>query len=334
MADGGSGIPSSRLSNKKSFEYKMSKKVAELTQVVHMLFSRNHEREVELEATKEAYEQEIVIVIADAKKQIESLEKRVADEEGKAEASAARIESKCENKLIEQKKESEKLLLEVKAKNEGFVKEVSTLKSDINKLEEELKRTKQEAMRNYFSSSRSDKSRNLNEDNTVPVKSNGNDPANSSKKQEDVASPRLSVTPTMTDLNQVKEDLRVKEIENENLKHQVATHIQNQRESDTALVKFKKELDKHEGELRLKIAQLIDDVTQANKAREKVQLKNKALETDVRNFKKLLEKRRDADGQEAIKKRSSSESGSSSNSRLSKSSENSKVCMHHMFSLK
>ena len=32
---------------KKSFEFRMCKKVAELTQVVHMLFTRNHEKEVE-----------------------------------------------------------------------------------------------------------------------------------------------------------------------------------------------------------------------------------------------------------------------------------------------
>jgi hypothetical protein len=36
-------------SAKKTFEFRMSKKVAELTQVVHMLFTRNHEKEVEIE---------------------------------------------------------------------------------------------------------------------------------------------------------------------------------------------------------------------------------------------------------------------------------------------
>lgn len=35
-----------RVKARKGFEFKMSKKVAELTQVVHMLFTRNHEREV------------------------------------------------------------------------------------------------------------------------------------------------------------------------------------------------------------------------------------------------------------------------------------------------
>ena len=60
--------------NKKSFGFRMSKKVAELTQVVHMLFTRNHEKEVELEAVKEAYEYEIDLVINDAKARVERLE--------------------------------------------------------------------------------------------------------------------------------------------------------------------------------------------------------------------------------------------------------------------
>ena len=47
---------------KKTFDFRMSKKVAELTQVVHMLFTRNHEKEVEIEAMKDAYEYEIQLV--------------------------------------------------------------------------------------------------------------------------------------------------------------------------------------------------------------------------------------------------------------------------------
>jgi predicted nucleic acid-binding Zn-ribbon protein len=49
-------------------------KVAELTQVVHMLFTRNHEKEVEIEALKEAYEFEITDVISDARQRIADLE--------------------------------------------------------------------------------------------------------------------------------------------------------------------------------------------------------------------------------------------------------------------
>ncbi|XP_041362478.1 protein FAM184A-like [Gigantopelta aegis] len=63
----------------RSFEFRMSKKVAELTQVVHMLFTRNHEKEVEIEALKDAYEYEIQLVIADAKQKISALEVELED---------------------------------------------------------------------------------------------------------------------------------------------------------------------------------------------------------------------------------------------------------------
>ena len=60
--------------NKKTFEYRMSKKVAELTQVVHMLFTRNHEKEVEIEALKDAYEYEIEVITSEARSKIKILE--------------------------------------------------------------------------------------------------------------------------------------------------------------------------------------------------------------------------------------------------------------------
>ncbi|KAH9520229.1 hypothetical protein Btru_060313 [Bulinus truncatus] len=60
--------------DKNSFHYRMCKKVAELTQVVHLLFTRNHEKEIEMAALKESYEYEIELVIQDAKSRIASLE--------------------------------------------------------------------------------------------------------------------------------------------------------------------------------------------------------------------------------------------------------------------
>lgn len=70
---------------KKTLEFRMSKKVAELTQVVHMLFTRNHEKEVEIEALKDAYEYEITIVIEDAHNKIVKLENKVLELERKLE---------------------------------------------------------------------------------------------------------------------------------------------------------------------------------------------------------------------------------------------------------
>ena len=68
----------------------MCKKVAELTQVVHMLFTRNHEKEVEIDALKKSYEHEIDLVLKDARGKIDKLEKCVADLRSKSEADLER----------------------------------------------------------------------------------------------------------------------------------------------------------------------------------------------------------------------------------------------------
>lgn len=64
--------------NDAALQFKLSKKVAELTLVVHMLFTRNHEREVELESTKTAYEMEIDTITNTFKEEIH----RIRDENG------------------------------------------------------------------------------------------------------------------------------------------------------------------------------------------------------------------------------------------------------------
>lgn len=53
---------------------KLSRKIAELTMVIHLLFTRNHERELEMEAVKTAYEHEISVVLEEAKGKISWLE--------------------------------------------------------------------------------------------------------------------------------------------------------------------------------------------------------------------------------------------------------------------
>ena len=70
---------------KRTLEFRMSKKVAELTQVVHMLFTRNHEKEVEIDFLKEEYENEITRVIEDGRGRIGKLESKVAELERKLE---------------------------------------------------------------------------------------------------------------------------------------------------------------------------------------------------------------------------------------------------------
>ncbi|XP_072030204.1 uncharacterized protein [Amphiura filiformis] len=84
--------------SKKSFEYKVSKKVAELIQVVHMLFTKNHERELELQATKDAYEEEIANVIRDARNRLAQLEQTLNDEKRRCEVQVKKIQLEASNK--------------------------------------------------------------------------------------------------------------------------------------------------------------------------------------------------------------------------------------------
>ncbi|PAA69119.1 hypothetical protein BOX15_Mlig018287g1 [Macrostomum lignano] len=64
-----------------SFEYRVSKKIAELTQVVHMLFKRQHERECELAAVRSAYESELELTRKDAAERLEAQELLARDRE-------------------------------------------------------------------------------------------------------------------------------------------------------------------------------------------------------------------------------------------------------------
>ncbi|KAK6188938.1 hypothetical protein SNE40_005012 [Patella caerulea] len=125
---------------KRSFEFRMSKKVAELTQVVHMLFTRNHEKEVEMEALKDAYEHEIELVIGDAKQRIAKLEAELSDL-SKNKSTSKNIEEKQREALKSQQdeyekkiKQAEKLLQEEKIECQNLRDMLIGAQSDIEKL--------------------------------------------------------------------------------------------------------------------------------------------------------------------------------------------------------
>ena len=110
-------------SRRKTFEFRMSKKVAELTQVVHMLFTRNHEKEVEIEALKEAYEFEITIVINDAKSKLATLQTTITDLEQRLTFEGNKLKLQYE-KMANQKQ--------------------SEMKTNVENLEQQLQTEKQE----------------------------------------------------------------------------------------------------------------------------------------------------------------------------------------------
>lgn len=108
---------------KRTLEFRMSKKVAELTQVVHMLFTRNHEKEVEIDGLRDAYENEITLVIEDAKKRISKLDDKVIELERKLEREKNKPQDVVKEVVIQESSEKEdewrrRLLASEKALND------------------------------------------------------------------------------------------------------------------------------------------------------------------------------------------------------------------------
>ncbi|XP_048736350.1 protein FAM184A-like isoform X5 [Ostrea edulis] len=157
---------------KKTFDFRMSKKVAELTQVVHMLFTRNHEKEVEIEALKEAYEYEISLVHEDATEQLGKIEEKrkelekLLEKERKAgrervksavqqEASTKEEQWKekvkaLEQQLADEKNESQNLrdLLinaqkDIEKLRQGVAEQLQSKNEEIHRKNQELERLRQ-----------------------------------------------------------------------------------------------------------------------------------------------------------------------------------------------
>ncbi|KAF6022923.1 hypothetical protein EB796_018779 [Bugula neritina] len=141
--------------SKKGFDYKMSKKVAELTQVVHMLFTRNHEREVEIQMTKELYNKELDRIHLSYKKKIDSLEKELnlATEKLNSNSSEEVLRTKIDQALLE---------LESKWSKKFDSKESQYLTEKMNNvaLKESLTRVEQEL--SLLQTSMADSSQTLN----------------------------------------------------------------------------------------------------------------------------------------------------------------------------
>lgn len=130
-------ISNSLKSSRRSFEFRMSKKVAELTQVVHMLFTRNHEKEVEIEALKEAYELEIADVITDARQRIAALERLQDDWLRQQTVDADRIRNLLEGEF--QSREQE-----LKARLEGSVRQLQEERTECQNLRDILIRNQRD----------------------------------------------------------------------------------------------------------------------------------------------------------------------------------------------
>ena len=115
---------------------KLSKKIAELSNVVQLLFTRNHEKELELSATKTACEDEIRRVTEDGKSRLNWLEKQLDDLErfrtllemksDECERAKATVETLQEKQL-----QSELKVLERGAMLSDALAEIENLKKEV-----------------------------------------------------------------------------------------------------------------------------------------------------------------------------------------------------------
>lgn len=129
--------------NNVDFHAKISKKVAELTVVVHMLFKRNHEKEIEYEYFKVLAERELENLKQQHQQKIEWLEKQLDEQE----AYRAKVEYKLgdmkdlEEKIAQLEQVVESTRHQVSAKEEllGVANlEIDVLKKKIQSYEDDL----------------------------------------------------------------------------------------------------------------------------------------------------------------------------------------------------
>ena len=125
------------------FHAKISKKVAELTVVVHMLFKRNHEKEVEYEYFKMVAEQEMNKIKEQHQQKIEWLEKQLDEQE----AYRAKVEyqlgdmNDLKEKISQLEQANENTKQQVKTKEELLSVanlEIDVLKQKIQSYEEDV----------------------------------------------------------------------------------------------------------------------------------------------------------------------------------------------------
>ncbi|KXJ28906.1 CAP-Gly domain-containing linker protein 1 [Exaiptasia diaphana] len=115
---------------------KLSRKIAELTMVVHLLFTRNHEREVEIEALKSVYSKEIKKIEGDVRSKVSWLEGQLEELE------KTRVMLDVKNTEISKHKQQTQMLLdremEMKKELDDKIHLLSMAQKDVIKLRDQL----------------------------------------------------------------------------------------------------------------------------------------------------------------------------------------------------
>lgn len=125
------------LMTQEELQFRLSKKVAELTKVVHLLFTKNREKELEVEAVKEAYEKEINVVINDAKVRLSKLENDITQQQQVHEQDVQQIHDEYAQQLQERDDALRKIDSSQNEEKNKLSRENDLLKRQVKSLTEE-----------------------------------------------------------------------------------------------------------------------------------------------------------------------------------------------------
>jgi DNA repair exonuclease SbcCD ATPase subunit len=235
---------------------KLSRKIAELTMVVHLLFTRNHEREVEIEALKTVYGNEIKKIDEEVKGKVSWLEGQLEDFE------KARVMLDLKDSEIMKHKQQAQLMLEREADLKRNLDDKSHLlafaEKDIIKLREQL------LSKVSYSSEQSEGLQQLRDEIERLRKANEDLNTKMSSKTQKHRSYQMQIDELQTKVKSLDRDLQ----------EALAIKARLERQLDGHQNDWQNETDR----LQMKIAEMIDCQREDQDTNLKLEKKNKQLQ--------------------------------------------------------
>ncbi|XP_071965149.1 uncharacterized protein [Antedon mediterranea] len=266
--------PSNKVPSKRSFQLKMCKKVAELTQVVHMLFTKNHEREIEIATMAEEYECEIGKLVNSYQEKIGALTNDVEVikvTEERARQTIIQNEKEFKFKLEKQKEayireleSAKKLKDKLQVKNDKLLKQIKDLEEELSLLSLPRKNSVNHEVEYHDDS------------NTFFHK-----PTAKVNREDRLIVERLNDTISTRESSQIL-NLK-KQLEKEKQKH-----AQEQMYFDHQLEKLRNDLEQMEIQMHKKMNDACRDLMATEGSRDKIVEKNKKLEVELRALNKKI----------------------------------------------
>ncbi|XP_033108868.1 WEB family protein At3g02930, chloroplastic-like [Anneissia japonica] len=269
MASDSQGHSNKSLS-KKSFEIKMCKKVAELTQVVHMLFTKNHEREIEIATMTKEYESEISRLVHTHSEKIRALSndvKEIKVAEERASQKLIQNEKECKFKLEQQKEAHIKELKSAENVRDDLQLKIDELLRQIDDLEEELEKI---GKRNDHLEAVLQETK-ANQVSQTPI--------TDAFKQKSEKHNDKTVLPEESD-----QLLKLKE----RLEDEKQKHAQEKLDLESRRVKLQCDLEEMEIQMQKQIEDALRELTAAVESRERILERNEKLENELKALNEKL----------------------------------------------